>query len=268
MSENIRAIGQTVGVDPAVIEKAVQQYSTNKHSYLAFAGKMAAGKDTVAVEVLEKLGKLEDAAHLSFANALKDEMNEIMELEHSMRSIIAGNFSSAKRWQGDSIDEAYSKFKTKMSLTDEELTKLRVILAPLEDIQSYTSRDRTPEIRAALQYLGTGIRRSKDEDYWIKRWSKTAIEKMAEGKSLFSTDCRFPNEVSGAQALGFVVVRLEISPENQALRLMKRDGIVASEESLNHSSEKVLDTYEGFDIKISNDGSLEETVSSILRIMA
>ena len=72
----------------------------------------------------------------------------------------------------------------------------------------------------------------------------------------------FLNEVTGSARL--VASWLVSTSQTQAERLMGRDGLTVDPAAGQHPSETVLDDYEGFHVRVSNDGPIEEPVSAIL----
>jgi hypothetical protein len=229
-----------LGVDTSTALAASERIGNGSVTLLGFSGKLASGKDSVAAGVVANLG-LERTLHLSFAHALKEEVDETIKL------------ARASRW---------ADIATIMGLSDpvscaEYLRLLEVALAEQPDVDA---RTRTSGIRRVLQFWGTEIRRAQQYDYWVRKAAQNALSAAAAGTHVFFTDGRFPNEIAASQQLGFIVIRLEVSPEVQAQRLAQRDGLVPDPDSLLHPSEVALDDYANFDLVTSNDGRFEDTV--------
>ena len=92
--------------------------------------------------------------------------------------------------------------------------------------------------RQLLQLWGTEYRRRQDPDYWVKR-----LEAKLDGlERVVIDDVRFPNEVEMVQRLGGRVIRID------------RPGPAES----THASEIELDSFDGWDDVIVNDGTLRE----------
>lgn len=93
--------------------------------------------------------------------------------------------------------------------------------------------------RRFLQWFGTeGVRNFK-YDFWIHRMKL----ELGDLKKVIITDCRFPNEVEFVHAMGGKVIQIV------------RPGTVASE----HAS----DTEMPWDIRLQNNGTLEQFIDAI-----
>ena len=68
--------------------------------------------------------------------------------------------------------------------------------------------------RKMLQRIGTQAR-DKDPDHWIKQ----LILKLTPGGKFVIDDCRYLNEAKYLRENGFVIWRLEVSPEVQEQRI-------------------------------------------------
>ena len=66
------------GIDKILAEKAAYVLSSNPPLLIATSGKLASGKDTIALEFVKALG-VNDQHHLSFAAPLKDEAQEVLD---------------------------------------------------------------------------------------------------------------------------------------------------------------------------------------------
>ena len=75
-------------------------------------------------------------------------------------------------------------------------------------------------------------------------------------------DCRFPNEHAILKELGFVGIYIDVSEEIRKERLIGRDG-KAQEDTLNHKSETLIDTFKEDLIKVDGNGSLEESFRNL-----
>jgi hypothetical protein len=232
------------GIDPARISFVQEELRSGKLWGLAISGKLASGKDTVAALVMEELGA-DRREHLSWATPLKDELDELLELirtqttpDGAVSSLVERNFNTmhAQRLVLELWNEAQ---------------------------QGVQARSRTPRMRWGLQYLGTDVRRAEDPDYWVRKGVANCIEAVEEGRSVYFSDCRLPNEVEAARALGMYVVRLEITAEEQERRLRGRDGLTFDMGAVTHPSEVALDGYPGFDLVVDNNGPAAEAVAII-----
>lgn len=102
-----------------------------------------------------------------------------------------------------------------------------------------------------LQHLGTAWGRAIDPDIWVKACLKdisTYIEETRREKNVFITDCRFTNEADALKKQGFYLVKVH------------RDTLLRGDigRDANHASEIDLDSYQGWDCIIENNGTLQE----------
>lgn len=82
----------------------------------------------------------------------------------------------------------------------------RELEGDLKEVPSDLLCGRTP--RWAMQRLGTEWGRMKiGESLWVDAWRRR-VETMPAGAKIVVDDCRFPNELEAARALGFVPVRI------------------------------------------------------------
>lgn len=209
---------------------------------VVFAGPLAAGKDTVAPALFEFLGH--HAQHVSLGAGLKRELDDVLAV---MRT------TTPARWVGE-----VAGF---LCCTSQQASFLVGLLKDC-DLDLVSAWERSDHVRAALQFLGTDVRRSQDPDYWVRQAVASAREALSCGQWVFVTDCRFPNDVEGFVELGFLSVRLQVSEATQAQRLWLRDGLVLRPEVTSHSSETALDVFP-FDVVLDNDGSLSDAVECL-----
>lgn len=270
---------------------------------VGFSGKYGAGKDAIASTVFSRLGIA--ATQMSFAAALKAEASRMYvacEYGH-IRPAFGFELEDGSVWQTGRLDDlALEVARPKLadgsaapvvpaapvpcsatfgtdfkgapaSRTARIEAEVFAQAAPTLVCESMTALpvnayDRTPAHRKMLQVHGTDIRRFSDDNYWVKKGLESAAASMADGVSVYCTDVRFTNEADGILDAGGVVVRIEISPEVQRARLLSRDGSLPSAEAANHPSETQLDDYDRFSVVVSNDGTLDETVSKVLEFLA
>lgn len=260
--------------DELTLARAKANLESGEVIFALFSGKMASGKDSVASATMKALGR-ENADHLSYAAALKDELNAIM---GTIRNSKARR--DARHLQG-AVRPLVRRKLTRLHFAAlvaqvcemhdlkpfQAQVIIRAVLPELRRDPSLNAYSRTPGIRRALQYLGTDVRRAVDTDYWAKKALCVAVEALAAGRDVYCTDARFPNEVSLAALVGARTVRLDIPAELQEQRLFARDGIKPSEEALNHESETALDDYDSFDLRMDNTGAFEVTVEIVVQAL-
>lgn len=103
--------------------------------------------------------------------------------------------------------------------------------------------------RMGLQWWGTELRRTQDEEYWVKQLIQAI--RTSDCKLAVITDCRFPNEAETVRSMGGNVIRIE------------RAG--ASGDC--HASETVMDNYQ-FDYVICNRGTLEDLEREVCQLLS
>lgn len=237
-----------LGADPALVAACAEQLEHGQVMLLGISGKLASGKDAVASEVMRAIGA-GDALHWSYARPMRAEVDQMI-------GVLA-----ASRGRGDAVERIADEHGVEAA----HAAHVVDLLAPaLEVTPELSSWQRTPVMRAVLQYWGTQVRRAQDRDYWVKRALCQVLPEIAAGRSVYFTDLRFPNEVDIPRRLGFLTVRITVSAEVQAQRLFARDGLAPNPDTMNHESETALDNYDGFDLVVSNEGPIGEAVGAIV----
>lgn len=95
-------------------------------------------------------------------------------------------------------------------------------------------------VRRILQTLGTEwARQSIGDDVWVRCWQAQA----SRHDNVVTDDVRFLNEAKAVKAMG-----------GQMWKVVRQNAVHDG----SHSSEGGLDDWDGFDVVIHNDGSLEE----------
>lgn len=103
--------------------------------------------------------------------------------------------------------------------------------------------------RTGLQDLGDGVRRLFGPDVWIRALHRH-MQKFGHVERWVISDVRYKNEAEWVKSVGGIVVRLD------------REGSGAGP----HASETELDTYQGWDHVIDNNGSLEDLRHAVCRL--
>lgn len=216
----------------------------------ALSGKIATGKDILAEGVGEILAKdlNNESIQLSFAAGVREEISMFIDLLRKRDLFIAA----------------------KMDITEEEANQIKVLL--LSDVEFYNDNYgpsiRTKQMRTVLQLWGTEIRRNKYEDYWVDKLKEKAYIELSNGNNVYITDARFPNEVEAILNMGGQVIRLITSEKRRIERIIERDSIVPTEESLNHVSETALDNYSNFThIYDSESNDTEKNIIAIYNLL-
>lgn len=239
----------------AVLEAAVAKQRAKEARFVTFTGKMGAGKDTVGQAAAAAL--FPDAFHASFATALKEEVQQMIDIiaghplasEEELVEMLTGYFQAA----GDPITVEHALFV---------ITHLRPLIRARGAVSSY---DRYPEMRVTLQNWGTEVRRTQKPNYWVEKLIVPAVGMLASGRSVYVTDARFPNEVEAVQRVGGYAVRLNVSRDVQIERLTQRDGKRPDVASFEHPSETSLDDYTDFDVVIDTDTQSADEIVSVVQ---
>lgn len=233
--------------DPEVLSKAVGAINDGSVAILGFSGKKGAGKDTFAAgfkNILESEGH--EVGIVAFGSAVKGEATSVIEQIRFWLKV-----------ENESLEK--HEFLTKLALTNNFSTAQAEHIFNLvaEDIansdESLDGWSRTPSVLGLVQYLGTDVRQPQDKLYWVRRTVQDITVNALMGVSTIISDVRFFHEVGTIQDIGAYVVRVNVSPEVQAERLAKRDGIIISAAATNHRSETELDAYDKFDDVIDNN---------------
>jgi hypothetical protein len=238
------------GCSPNVVAAAADVVARRRPLLLGLSGWPGAGKDVIGAAVPAALGV--DARHLYFAQPLKDEVNAIIETCRGADPVAAAR----------TIADAQQ-----VALTDAELA-VQLIHVEAQNPEVH-ARTRSTAVRSLLQRWGTDVRRRQDANYWARKALIPAVEAIADGAAAYMSDVRFPNEVTGSQALGFVVVRLDISTATVASRLAERDGLqlddAAVHDLLAFPSESELNNWPSFDLRFVNENGVAHAVETVTR---
>ena len=199
-------------------------------SMVGFGGKMAAGKTSAAIALVEEL---------NFRKiALADEVKRV------------GNMVAD--WIPKIFDERWAQGKP-LGMKIDWHSVLREVSVEMKDKS-------TPAGRAWLQFIGTDCMRSVLPDIWIQ-----ALLRNIEGSPLVVVDdVRFINEASSLRVKGFKVARIETADE---VRLERIGRMYPEYDSghFNHSSERQIEDYGGWDAVFDGGLPLEEFQKQIVR---
>ena len=245
LATNIHELGFSLAQAELIASNIIER----KVILLALSGKLASGKDTLALGAMSNLGH-DKAVHVYFGDSIKSEVNQIIALILDS-NIVEQEMLIKKVEEEQGVNSVHTREIVELLLTEKFNNSLG------------TARDRSPAMRRVLQLWGTEVRREQDPLYWVNKTLKAALAWALEGSSVYLTDARFPNEVSPAQSVGFIVTRVEISNETQEKRLLSRDGIAVDLKAINHFSEIALDGYKGFDLIVDNNGHYQDTLETL-----
>lgn len=146
------------------------------------------------------------------------------------------------------VSFAYALKKLAVDLVEGRLPYESLKLPPLvteqlrslgEGLTVQDIKDKPPQARMFLQFLGTdAMRRNVDDQYWVKRARQSVLDLTwiePRIQVIYLTDCRFPNEVEMVRSLGGKVWRIE------------RPAKFAEQAKDTHPSETALDDFAGWD---------------------
>jgi cytidylate kinase len=212
----------------------------NEPYLIAFSGHLGSGKDTVAELVRDGIGG--DWVHEFFAAPLKTEVNHLIAIINDSKDVFSAISNVLNNVDG--IVDTNGKYAS------------QVVRALYDDVKSgvvTNAYDRTDSTRFALQVWGTEVRRAIEPDYWVRKSMIPTMESLASGKSVYVTDARFHNELDALRDADALLVRLNVSPEEQARRIKDRDGTVVTDAMRQHPSETSADDYPDFDLMFDTD---------------
>lgn len=216
---------------------------------IGISGKIGTGKNYLAQKLKKEFEKMGyTTAECSFAASLKNELNTII-------------FSTRKAVQsGLDVYSVVAEVGKDLRMPQKDVNLLISIMEKdLKTDFEFDAHSRKKSIRRALQILGTEVRRSKDENYWVKSFHRS----LPKADYIFVTDVRFPNEADSILEKNGIVIRLDIPAEVVAERVQGRDGLQYSEEVKQHASETSLDDYKNFDMIVGKDFVVSEIVDHI-----
>lgn len=217
---------------------------------IGISGKIGSGKNYLAEKLMQEFAKAGySTSEGSFATALRTELNRIIKtikvdyLEGKTHEEIVSVIAEMYHMSNEQAHEIYSQ-----------------LISDIIEIDGLSSYSRTESVRRALQFLGTDVRRAKEENYWVNAFH-TSIPK---DDFVLVTDVRFPNEADSIKQHDGIMVRLDLDTEVIKARIQSRDGLQYSEDALNHPSEKALDAYPNFDYVLNENFDAEKLASQII----
>lgn len=108
------------------------------------------------------------------------------------------------------------------------------------------------KLRLLLQAWGADFRRQfYGQEYWVNAMRHVLRDADKHADVLFITDLRYENEAEFVHELGGVVVRVD------------RDG----GDNDTHSSETVMDGYDGYDYAIDNNGDKSQLADAVAALL-
>ena len=105
--------------------------------------------------------------------------------------------------------------------------------------------------RPMLQWWGSDFRRHYNgESYWLDNML-AKMKTLAAKEVMVITDVRYPNEAELVKRAGGIMIRVD-----------RRTGLEDP-----HSSENLLDDFEGFDYRLTNNGTMFDLKEKVHRIV-
>lgn len=206
---------------------------------IAFAGKRASGKSTLA-EYLHERYRFD---RLAFADPIKAIIRDAPTQDYARQSFL---WDWAKAlWPEDerrpNLDTIRARFVSQVA------GALRI------------ERDRGK----LAQKIGTDIGRALDQNVWLRY----LVRRLPHaGPDISVEDVRFPNEITALREAGFVVIRLDC-PEDVLAERIKRRGDDVRDGS--HESETSLPPYpDAYDDVWPTDEPLAVTIDRLDRLVA
>lgn len=256
-----------VDVDDAeknrVISTAMQNLDNGSAFVLGFSGKKGAGKDTMAHYFIQQLSADGFTAQQAPISAgIKNEAQEMFTsiytwLDEQVKPMNTIPISQSSKIQNYLVDRNLAwngfekSFASRFDISHRNFEHIMYLVYPLlKKDKTITGMSRNNEVIALLQYLGKDVRQPQDALYWVRKMLWNIALNASKGISSTVPDVRFLHDAGSILDIGGYLVRLDITPEEQAKRLMDRDGVVVPPETLNHISETALDDFQGFNVRI------------------
>jgi hypothetical protein len=203
------------------------------------SGEAGSGKDSFADIMVFDRGFVK----MSFAQKLKDICGVAFNLTYAQLNTQEGKMTILETPRTLNKD-SFSKIIMEIGKTHStpeiivKLDNLSRLLLP-QNLKFKRPRD-------ILQFVGTEIVRTVDENYWI-----TVLEKQiaSSKQNVIVTDCRFPNERALIKKLGGTIIRI------------KRDDNPI--EAGVHATESSFGEDKSYDIVLNNNSTLEDFIDTV-----
>jgi hypothetical protein len=230
---------------------------------VGISGKMGSGKDTVASLLAERFSQsVEKVVIRSFADSLKEEVARIVAYTLMFQS--ENDFcDSVTSWSGISSTQAQELLKVLHPLVT-SLLEQRVEPNKVTAELLYRNPADKPLVREVLKFWGNDVRRAQNPDYWVDMAAVYTEEQRGMGVSCIIPDVRRQNEAGFIKDAGGLLVRLNVSEEEQRKRLLSRDNKLSDRSAFNHITETDLDEYYRFDLILDTDSMGPEEVADAI----
>lgn len=230
---------------------------------VGISGKMGSGKDTVASLLAEMLYRRGDGVVIrSFADSLKDEVSRTV-VDALMFQSEQGFCDSVTSWSGISSIHAQELLKVLYPLIA-SLLEQRVEPNEVTAELLYRNPADKPLVREVLKFWGNDVRRAQNPDYWVDMATEYVKEQRDMGISCIIPDVRRQNEAGFIKDAVGLLVRLNVSKEEQRRRLLSRDNKLSDRSAFTHITETDLDDYDRFDLILDTDSMGPEEVADAI----
>lgn len=224
---------------------------------------MGSGKDTVASLLAERFSRSgEKVVIRSFADSLKEEVARLV-TDALMSQSEKFFYNSVTSWSRISSTQAQELLKVLNPLVA-SLLKQRVEPNEVNAELLYRNPADKPLVREVLKFWGNDVRRAQNPDYWVDMAAVYAEEQRDMGVSCVIPDVRRQNEAGFIKDAGGLLVRLNVSKEEQRRRLLSRDNKLSDRSAFTHITETDLDDYDRFDLILDTDSMGPEEVADAI----
>ena len=209
---------------------------------LALNGKMRSGKSTIA----EKLRDEKGFQIISIGNTIKKVANYLIEDQRALKQYL----KEALKGEGEKeFETIYQSFLSSY------LQEFSDAVWQKDEKGIYAKNE---SYRKLTQMVATYFRNVYSEDIWMRFIATDAMDLADKGHKVVCDDLRLKSEKRILEMFGFMVIRLDISPEEQQRRSLLL-GEDISDALLHHKTEVDLDDAY-FDYRLEVDGLNSEDV--------
>jgi len=253
---------------PEELKKPSQMSVSNiegvcKAYLVGISGKMGSGKDTVASLLAERFSQSgENVVIRSLADSLKEEVAKTV--ADALMSQSEQDFcDSVTSWSRISSTQAQELLKVLNPLVA-SLLEQRVEPNKVTAELLYRNPADKPLVREVLKFWGNDVRRAQNPDYWVDMAAVYTEEQRSMGVSCVIPDVRRQNEAGFIKDAGGLLVRLNVSEDEQRRRLLRRDNKLSDGSAFTHITETDLDEYNRFDVILDTDSMNPEAVADAI----
>lgn len=250
-SSSFLAFAEWAGVSEETARAAIDNIVRGNVVALLGSGAQGSGKDSVCPTVFAAMG-ITNGTQCRVAHAIRAEMSQILQIVEASSTVelAVKNIANVLQLNAETASLYTSLF---FEPTRESEHGIHV-------------HERSERMRRALQWHGTEGR-ADSPGYWVRKTYQDVIPNLAEGRSVYLTDGRFPAEVDAGRTTGALCIRLWVPEHVRVQRILQRDGFVPSEQTLRHPGETALDGYWGLDAEIDNSDNIDATIDVVVKLL-